>query len=89
MLQAMFNGVSAISATQTDMNVIGNNISNVDTTAFKSSAVSFSTQLSQSIQGAEAPTNGGGTTDPVQVGLGTKVGSITVQEAQGGIYPSV
>ena len=81
----MFNGVSAISATQTDMNVIGNNISNVDTTAFKSSAVSFSTQLSQSIQGAEAPTNGGGTTDPVQVGLGTKVGSITVQEAQGGL----
>jgi flagellar hook protein FlgE len=84
-LQAMYNGVSAISATQTDMNVIGNNISNVDTTAYKSSEVTFSSQLSQSIQGAQAPTNGGGTTDPVQVGLGTKIGSITVQEAQGGL----
>jgi len=81
----MFNGVSAISATQTDMNVIGNNISNVDTTAFKSSQVSFATQLSQTIQGAQAPANGGGTTDPIQIGLGVKIGSISVQEAQGGL----
>jgi flagellar hook protein FlgE len=85
MLQAMFNGVSAISATQTDMNVIGNNISNVDTTAFKGSQVSFSSQLSQTVQGASAPTNGGGTTNPIQVGLGVKIGSISVQEAQGGL----
>jgi flagellar hook protein FlgE len=85
MLQAMFNGVSAISATQTDMNVIGNNISNVDTTAFKSSEVSFADQLSQTVQGASAPTNGGGTTNPIQVGLGVKIGSISVQEAQGGL----
>jgi flagellar hook protein FlgE len=85
MLQAMFNGVSAISATQTDMNVIGNNISNVDTTSYKASEVSFADQLSQTIQGTQAPVNGGGATDPIQTGLGVKIGSISVQEAQGGL----
>jgi flagellar hook protein FlgE len=85
MLQAMFNGVSAIGATQSDMNVIGNNIANVDTTAFKSSQVTFEDELSQTIQGTNSPTNGGGATNPIQVGLGVKVGSISVQEAQGSL----
>ena len=54
MLQAMFNGVSAIEANQTAIDVIGNNIANVNTTAYKSGSVSFEDQLSQTMQGASA-----------------------------------
>jgi flagellar hook protein FlgE len=85
MLQAMFNGVSAISANQADMDVIGNNIANVDTTAFKSSSVTFADQLSQTIEGAQAPTTGAGATDPQQIGLGVKIGSVNVNDSQGGL----
>ncbi len=52
MLQAMYNGVSAISATQEDMNIIGNDIANVNTTAYKDENVTFADQLSQTLQGA-------------------------------------
>jgi flagellar hook protein FlgE len=86
MLQAMFNGVSAIEANQQDMDVIGNNIANVDTTAYKAGSVTFADQLSQTLQGASA---GNGTsiggTNPVQVGLGVKVSSISTQTEQGGL----
>lgn len=83
MLQAMYNGVSAIQATQQQMDVIGNNIANVDTSGFKSSAVSFADQLSQTIQGGSAGTGTVGGTNPMQLGLGTKIGSINLNMQQG------
>ena len=55
MLQAMYNGVSAITATQTNMDVIGNNIANVNTDGFKASTVSFASQLSDTIQSGSGP----------------------------------
>jgi flagellar hook protein FlgE len=85
MLQAMYSGISAIEAQQTSIDVIGNNIANVNTTAYKAGQVTFEDQLSQTIQGASAPTTNVGGVNPQQVGLGVKVGAISTQMAQGGL----
>ena len=85
MLQAMYSGISAIEAQQTSIDVIGNNIANVNTTAYKAGQVTFEDQLSQTIQGASAPAANVGGVNPQQVGLGVKVGAISTQMAQGGL----
>ncbi len=85
MLQAMYSGISAIEAQQTGMDIIGNNIANVNTTAYKAGRVTFQDQLSQTIQGAGAPTSNIGGTNPEQVGLGVRVGSIDTLMSQGGL----
>jgi flagellar hook protein FlgE len=85
MLQAMYSGISAIQAQQESMDVIGNNIANVNTTAYKSGRVTFQDQLSQTIQGAGAPTANIGGTNPQQIGLGVRVGSVDTLMAQGGL----
>ena len=55
------------------MDVIGNNISNVNTTGFKSSRVTFSNMISQNLTGASAPNGSIGGTNPKQIGLGSAV----------------
>ena len=85
MLQAMYSGISAIEAQQTSLDVIGNNIANVNTTAFKAGRVTFEDQLSQTIQGASAPSANVGGTNPQQVGLGVRVSSIDTVMSQGGL----
>lgn len=85
MLQAMYSGISAIEAQQTSMDVIGNNIANVNTTAYKSGRVTFEDQLSQTIQGASTPNVNTGGTNPQQVGLGVRVAAIDSVMAQGGL----
>jgi flagellar hook protein FlgE len=60
------------------MDVIGNNIANVNTTAYKSSSMTFSELMSQTTQkasGANATTGVGGT-NAKQIGLGVKAGAI-------------
>lgn len=86
MLRSMFSGVSGLRSHQTMMDVIGNNISNVNTVGFKSSTVNFQDMLSQVLQGAGVPTDGPGGlggTNPAQVGLGVKIGGITTSFRQG------
>ncbi|MDQ2687128.1 MAG: flagellar hook protein FlgE, partial [Armatimonadota bacterium] len=80
------NGVSAIEAHQQRMDVIGNNIANVNTTAYKAGRVTFQDQLSQTIQGASKGDGANiGGTNPQQTGLGVKVGSIDTLMGQGGL----
>ncbi len=81
----MYSGISAIEAQQTSMDVIGNNIANVNTTAYKSGRVTFEDQLSQTIQGASSPSKNDGGTNPQQVGLGVRVSAIATVMAQGGL----
>ena len=85
MLQAMYSGISAIEAHQERMDVIGNNIANVNTTAYKAGRVTFQDQLSQTLQGAGAATDSVGGTNPQQLGLGVRVGSIDTLMSQGGL----
>ncbi len=77
MMRSLFAGVSGLKNHQTRMDVIGNNIANVNTVAFKASRVTFEDILSQTIEGARSPQTGGiGGVNPKQVGLGTTIGSI-------------
>ncbi|MEJ6950221.1 flagellar hook protein FlgE [Natronospora cellulosivora (SeqCode)] len=85
MLRSMYSGVSGLKAHQVKMDVIGNNISNVNTTGYKSSRVTFKEMLSQNIQGARAPQGDMGGLNPQQVGLGVGIGSIDVNHTQGNL----
>src|SRR2546423_15397756 len=76
MLRSMFSAVSGLRSHQTMMDVIGNNIANVNTTGYKSSQTIFEDLLSQTIKGAGAPQTALGGSNPPQVGIGVKVGTI-------------
>jgi flagellar hook protein FlgE len=81
----MYNGVSGLSAEQQWMDTIGNNIANVNTTGYKAATVSFEDQLSQTLQGASQANSNVGGTNPIQIGLGVKIGAIGMNTAQGGL----
>jgi flagellar hook protein FlgE len=85
MLRSLFSGVSGLKNHQTRMDVIGNNISNVNTTGFKSSRVTFSDTLSQTMTGAAAATEGKGGTNPKQIGLGSQVSSVDLLFTDGSV----
>ncbi len=85
MLRSMYAGVSGMGAHMEKMDVIGNNISNVNTTGFKGSRATFQTMLSQTMEGGAAPQDGRGGTNPRQVGLGTTLGSIDKNMEQGNL----
>lgn len=85
MVQAMFSAVSGVQAHQTRLDVIGNNIANVNTIGYKAARATFFDQLSQSIKGASRPQDGRGGLNPMQVGLGVRVGSITTMQTQGAL----
>jgi flagellar hook protein FlgE len=73
-----------MSAQITNLDVIGNNIANSSTVGFKAGRVTFTDMLSQTIKGATRPVSGGlGGTNPQQIGLGTRVGSIDTIFNQG------
>ncbi|HWI51250.1 MAG TPA: flagellar hook protein FlgE [Symbiobacteriaceae bacterium] len=81
MMRAMAAGVQGMRAHQTRMDVIGNNIANVNTTAFKASRVMFAEMYNQTMQGATSPGAARGGVNPKQVGLGVGVAAIeTIQE---------
>jgi flagellar hook protein FlgE len=79
MMRSLFSGVSGLKVHQTKMDVIGNNISNVNTIGFKSSSVTFSDVFYQTTQNASGPNPTTGTTgkNAMQIGLGSNVASIT------------
>ena len=79
MMRSLYSGVSGLKTHQIKMDVIGNNIANVNTLAFKSSSVTFSEimyQTTQSASGANALTGTGGI-NAKQIGLGVALGSTT------------
>jgi flagellar hook protein FlgE len=84
MFKSLYSGVSGLSANLTNLDVIGNNIANSNTTGFKSGRVTFNEMLTQTMRSASRPVSGGlGGTNPQQVGLGTSVGSIDTNFNQG------
>ena len=85
MLQAMFSGVSGLQAHQTKLSVIGNNIANVNTVGFKSGAVTFEDQLSQTIRSSSGPSATTGGQNPAQIGLGVTLGAVNTNQAQGNL----
>ncbi len=79
MMRSMFSGVSGLKAHQTKMDVIGNNISNVNTVGFKASRVTFSDVFYQTTQSASGPNPSTGMAgrNAMQIGLGSNVAAIS------------
>ena len=85
LIRSLNTGVSGLEAQQYRIEVVGNNIANVDTTGFKASRTEFSAMLSQ-LETYGMPPNGFlGGIDPIQVGLGVRVGSTPKDFTQGPI----
>lgn len=76
MLRSMYSGISGLRNFQTKLDVIGNNISNVNTYGFKKGRVVFKDLISQTTAGASAPTDTRGGVNPKQVGLGSQMAAI-------------
>lgn len=78
-MRSLYSGVSGLKVHQVKMDVIGNNISNVNTVGFKASSVTFSDIFYQTTQGASGPNAATGSAgrNAKQIGLGANVASIT------------
>ena len=85
MSYALSCGVTGLQAHQTMLDVAGNNLANVNTTAFKASQVTFSEVLGETLRQASQPTSQIGGTNPQQIGGGVGVAGISVNTTQGNI----
>ena len=82
---ALSTALTGLTAAETTIDVVGNNVANSNTVAFKSSEAVFSSQFLQTQGLGSAPTADRGGTNPRQIGLGTKVAEITPDFTQGTI----
>jgi flagellar hook protein FlgE len=82
---ALSAAVTGMQAHQKMLDVAGNNLANLNTNGYKSSTITFSEMLSQTLKRASQPTTAIGGTNPQQMGLGVQVSSITRNMTQGNI----
>ncbi len=85
MLQALIAAVSGLDVHQQWMDLIGNDIANVDTIGFKSQNMDFASLFAQTTSQGNAPTATSGGTNPIQIGLGATVGSVSTDESNGAL----
>ncbi len=86
MMRSLFSGVAGLKTHQTKMDVIGNNIANVNTVAYKSQSITFSELMYQTTQSASGPnaTTGTAGTNAKQIGLGVQSAAISTAITQQG-----
>lgn len=82
---ALSTALTGLTAAETTIDVVGNNLANTNTVGFKASQAAFATQFLQTRSLGAAPTSNSGGSNPRQVGLGTMVASITPDFSQGTI----
>ena len=82
---AMMIGFTGIKSNTVAVDTIGDNVANVNTTAFKTQRALFETVLYRTLRGGEAPADPLGGTNPVQVGYGSGVAAIQRNFAQGSV----
>jgi flagellar hook protein FlgE len=82
---ALSAGVTGLQAHQKMLDIAGNNLANVNTTAFKSSRITFSELLVETIKKASQPTFTTGGTNPQQIGSGVGIAGISPNMSQGNI----
>ncbi|MCC6178111.1 MAG: flagellar hook-basal body complex protein [Chloroflexi bacterium] len=85
MMRSLFSAISGLKGHQTMMDIVGNNIANVNTTAFKTGRITFQDIISQTLRGAQAPAGAQGGLNPMQVGLGMQASSIDTIVTQGNL----
>ncbi|MGI6711708.1 MAG: flagellar hook-basal body complex protein [Bacillota bacterium] len=83
MIRSLYSGVIGMKNHQVMLDVVANNISNANTTAYKSSRVTFQDLLSQTILGAAESSGNAAGINPSQVGIGSLVAAIDPQFTQG------
>ena len=82
---SMFTALTGMNASQFRIDTVGDNIANVNTTAFKSNRTNFENQLALTVNGGTAPGATTGGTNPMQIGLGTLLGSVQRNASAGAI----
>ena len=82
MSASLYIGATGLQSHQQRLDVIATNIANVNTTGYKSSSIQFQDLMSQTLQGASAPSGALGGTNAIQKGLGVTVGSISTNFTQ-------
>ncbi len=85
---ALFTGLSGLSANARNLDVVGNNIANVNTTGFKSSRLNFQTQFYRTFSAGSPPGDVSGGANPFQVGLGVKTSGTQRNFNNGTISPT-
>src|SRR5512139_3708071 len=85
MIRSLYDGISGLRSHQVAMDVTGNNIANVNTVGFKAGRVTFKESMAQLLKGPSRPPGEAGGTNPMQVGLGSSVGSIDTILTQGNL----
>ncbi|RMH29040.1 MAG: flagellar hook-basal body complex protein [Planctomycetota bacterium] len=85
---SLLTGLSGLTANSARLELIGNNISNVNTTAFKSSRALFSANFSKNFSLGTSPSGTSGGTNPGQIGLGVTVGGTQKNFNRGSISPT-
>src|SRR5262245_28227403 len=85
---ALSTALTGLTAAETQIDVIGNNLANSQTTGFKESTLAFTTQFLQTLSLGSSPTTTSGGTNPRQTGLGTQVAEISPKFTQGTIQTS-
>jgi flagellar hook protein FlgE len=85
---ALFTAMTGLNANARQIEVVGNNVANTNTTAFKSSRLSFSTMFSRTINAGTAPADTTGGTNPYQIGLGVQTAGTQLNTQQGTISPT-
>ena len=88
MMRALYSGVSGLKTHQTKMDVIGNNISNVNTVGFKASSTTFADIMYQTTSGATAATATTGGKNAMQIGLGVSTAATKVSITSSGAAQS-
>src|SRR4051794_22490072 len=85
-MDALFAGVTGLQANQEMLDVIGNNLANSNTSGVKSQSVNFADLIYQSLSEGTASSGASvGGTNPIQIGSGAKVASITANLQQGSL----
>jgi flagellar hook protein FlgE len=82
---ALSAGVTGLQAHQKMLDIAGNNLANVNTTAFKASRITFSELLNETLKKASSPTSSVGGTNPQQIGSGVGISGIAPNMSQGSI----
>jgi len=85
MVRSLYSGISGLRSHQVALDVTGNNIANVNTFGFKAGRATFKESMAQMLQGPSRPAGNQGGRNPLQIGLGTAIGSIDTMLRQGSL----
>ncbi len=85
MLRSLTSAISGLQSFQQRMDVIGNNVANVNTTAFKGGRVDMADSFSQTLRSSSAGTGGSSGTSAMQIGSGVSIQAISNVYTQGAL----